>query len=719
MLVYHFETRRMPRPNHTSPREDMSRLNDLIRELHRRSLWQVLLIYVGGALFAYQAVQALTEGLGLPPWFPGLAVGLFIVGLPIVVATACVRQEPTPAGGREAPATETVSGEARREALARRRRLLTWRNAGLSMLVALALWGVAATAWMVFGSREVETAAAGERPSVAVLPLENRSGLEEDRYFTDGIHDEILTQLNKISGLSVKSRTSVMEYRDSPKNIREIGEELDARYLMEGGVQRAGQTVRINVQLIDAESDDHVFAETYDREMSLENLLAVQREVALRIADALETTLTTEERERIEKVPTENPEAYDYYLKGLEYLYGRPGLREENARYAQQMLERAVELDPGFAEAYARLAHLHVATYEFAHDRSEDRLTQAREAAKRALEIDPHLSWARFSLAYYYYATRGDDRALEQLEMAERGQPGLDRVAWLRGMILRRQGEWDEALNSFERALTLSPREPSFLFYVGDTYLSLRRYDLAEIYFDSALALEPDFLEVALVKAMVPLYGRGDTGPLRALLADMPPGFDPWGLFTLMHGWVEYLDRDYAAALDVLSDSEEEYLEIPGGIASVTVLRAYCHAWMGRIGRARATADSARRDLEARLSERPDDPDLHGLMGVAQAFLGRRDAAVRAAQRAVELRPISEDAVEGPGHVDNLATVYAVLGEVDAAVEQFDRYLSVPAPHSIEYILLDPGIDPIRDDPRFQALVEKYAGDRRTTSMAN
>jgi serine/threonine-protein kinase len=540
-----------------------------------------------------------------------------------------------------------------------------------------------------------------------VLPLENRSGLDVDRYFTDGIHGEILTQLSKISGLSVRGRTSVMEYRDSPKNLRQIGEELDARYLLEGGVQRAGGTVRINVQLVDSETDEHVFAETYDRELSLDNLLAVQRELALRIADALETRLTAQERERIERYPTNNIEAYDFYLRGLEYL-GRPGVRQENYENAQRMLERAVGLDPGYALAFGRLSTLHAEAYEYALDRSEQRLRLAREAADRAIRIDPELPEGHLALGYYYYVVRDLDLALEELAIAERGLPGSAWFLWVRALVLKRQGEWDEALASLERALALSPREPYLLFELGTTYFSLRSYEEAEAHFDRALALQPDAVEVAVLRAFVPLFGRGDTGPLRALAEAIPLAFDVTGGITVLRWYVNYLDRDYAAALEVVSQSEREYFESQSGVAPKTLLLGACYAAMGQTERARAAGDSARRDLEAWLRERPDDPLLHQSLSSAFALLGQKEEAIRAAQRAVELMPISEDAVDGPGFVRNLASIYARFGEVDAAVEQFDRYLSVPAPESIKSILLDRLIDPVRDDPRFQALVARY-----------
>ena len=682
----------------------MSRLKRLIHEIHRRSLWQVLMIYCGGAWVCYEIIDTITGRLALPDWLPVLAIILFLIGLPVVVATALVGEVEAPS-----PAPSEAEVAAAQVETRRTYRFLTWRNAAATFVIVLAAWGVVATGWMLFGRGPDEGAPADERPSIAVLPLENRSGLEDDRYFTDGIHDEILTQLSKISGLSVRARTSVMEYRDSPKGIRQIGEELDARYVMEGGVQRAGGTVRINVQLIDAESDDHVFAETYDREMSLENLLAVQREVALRIADVLESTLTAEERERIEKVPTENPEAYDFYLRGIEYM-GR--LTAEGTRYAQWMLERAVELDPGFALAYAELSQLHTSAYWFASDRSEERARRSREAAERALLIDPDLPEGHLALGrYYYHVQRDYDRALEELAIAERALPGDPRPLDWRGVIWRRQGKWEQALASLQRALTLNPRAPGLLYELGWTYLSLRRYDEAEGHFDRYASLQPEF--GALLKALVPLYERGNTEPLRKAFARTPLGLDLFGgdIITVLRAYAKYYGRQYAAALEVLSSSELEYFDWGdfGPISAPrTLLTGTFYTAMGDTGRARAAADSALRDLEVRLREQPDDPRLHVSSSQAHALLGQEQEAIGAAQRAVDLMPISDDAVHGPDYVRNLATIYAWFGEVDAAVAQFDRYLAVPAPGSVEFILLDPGIDPIRDDPRFQALVDKY-----------
>jgi len=690
----------------------MSRLEDLIREIHRRSLWQVLLIYCGAALVAYQAVQALTEGLGLPQWFPALAIVLFIVGLPVVLATAFVREgEPPRPAAAEAQSSivEAEAAGARHEA-GRRRRLLTWRNAGLSFMAALAVWGVVATGWMLFGDRGMDSGT--ERNMLVVLPFENL-GATEDEYFADGLTEEITARLASVSGLGVIGRTSAVRYKNTDKGIKQIGEELGVDYILEGTVRwqrrlEGRGRVRVTPQLVRVSDATHLWASVYEEDLA--DIFDVQESIARQVASELNVTLLEPERRALAAKLTANLEAYDNYLRGLEFYGGRPGLRLEDVQIAQRMLERAVELDPHFARAYAVLSDLHASAYEFALDRSEERLGQAREAADRALDIDPDLSYGHQVLGYYYYAIRDYDRALEELSIAERGLPGSTWLLHVRGFVQQRQGKWDESLASLERAVALNPRGPSLLTWLGLTYGSLRRYEEAETYFDRALAVQPDYLEAALVKAMIPLYRGGDTGPLRTLIESIPPSFDPWGLVTILHFWVEYLDRDYAAALEVISRSEREYFEWPGGSASKTLTMGMCFAAMDETDRAQAAADLARRDLEARLRERAGDPRLHVSLGLAHNVLGHKAEAIREAQRAVALLPISKDAWEGPDYVRNLANTYASFGEVDAAVKQYELYLSVPAnpSYSIKSILLDPAIDPIRDHPSFQALVDKY-----------
>ncbi len=558
---------------------------------------------------------------------------------------------------------------------------------------------------LLLGSR---SAASGvERKAIAVLPFENLSPDPDFAFFADGIHEEIISQLGKIASLHVISRTSVMEYREQRGNLREIADELGVTNVLEGTVRRAGDRVRITTQLIDAENDAHLWSENYERQLS--DIFAVQADIAHRVTSALEAELSAEEEESVAARPTDNLEAYDYYLKAIDYL-GRPSVRLDNFQNAQRMLEQAAELDPRFATAYAQLSVVHSFFYEYALDRSEERLRLARAAVDRALQIDPDLPYGHRVLGNYLYTVGEYDRALEELAIAERGLPGSG--LWVRGLIMKRKGRWDEALASLEGAVVLSPREPGLLFLLAQTLNSLRRYEEAETYYRKSLALQPDLVEARLAIAMIPLWRSGDTRPMRTLIDGIPPGFDPWGLVTVLRWYVEYYDREYAAALEVLSHSDLEYFEMgSSGFAQFFVPRtlylAMCYAALGQIDLAHAAADSARRDLEARLLEQPDDPRMRSSLGRAYALLGNKEAAIREGRRAVELEPISKDAVDGTYFVLNLGYTYARLGDVDGAVEQFERYLSVPAPGSIAFILADPSVDHVRDHPRFQALLTK------------
>ncbi|UCC83616.1 MAG: hypothetical protein JSW46_01405, partial [Gemmatimonadota bacterium] len=457
----------------------MSRLKRLIQEIHRRSLWQVLLIYCGAALVAYQAVQALTEGLALPHWFPALAVVLFIIGLPIVLATAFVHEvappkvtpaEPTPLTEAEAARVETEAAAVHLEAR-RRHRFLTWRNAVATFVIVLAAWGVVATAWLIFADRtepQEIVAAEGVQKSIAVLPFENIGGVEENEAFTDGIHDDILTHLYKIGDLKPIARTSVLRYRSTTMSVREIAEELGVATVLEGGVQRVGDRVRINVQLIDPETEQHLWAETYDSTLTAQNIFWIQTDIARRIAMALRATLSSEEEERIEARPTDNLEAYEYYVRGSDLL--RRPASEQNLRGAASMFEEAIALDAEFAGAHAALSRTYSSLYWLHFDRRDERLALALDAAHAALEINPELPEAHLALSYYYYyGSRDYERALEAVHVARgKGLPGSEYYT-LVAAIKRRQGDFESALALIRPALEEDPLSSGLLWDEGIT----------------------------------------------------------------------------------------------------------------------------------------------------------------------------------------------------------------------------------------------------------
>jgi serine/threonine-protein kinase len=682
----------------------MSQLKKLITEIHKRSLWQVLLIYVGGGWLVFEVVQTVTEGLGLPQWFPAFAALLLLTGLPVVLATAFVREGEAAATFSDPTLIPVEEGGS---AAARRRRLLTWRKAGLSFMAALALWGVAAAGWLLFGSGAGGThEVVEERPSVAVLPFVNRSGLEEDEYFTDGIHDQILTQLSKISGLSVRGRTSVMQYRESPKNLRQIGEELNARYLLEGGVLRAAGTVRINVQLIDAREDEHVWAETYDRALSVENLLAVQSEAARRVAEALRTTLTVDELERVEAKPTENVEAYEYFLRGNAHFRRRQLEREYYL--AVQMYETAVELDPGFAEAWALIARARIRLY-FVYGRVTE-LPAAEAAVNEALNLAPDLSEVQMALGdYYYYGRRDYDRALEHYTIVLREEPNNAEALASRAWIRRRQGDWEEAVAGLTGALEFDPQHDTYLFSLGDTYLLRRQYQEADHYFSRAMSLAPDLPGGHLGKVWLSLSRDGDSQRARQVLGETSQMIDPAVLLLSAE-----LGRSLVP-LALVRIFPDYFAQVLDGIAPATsrLDSAFYFLAKAQLGVSReetlaahAFYDSARAVLEATVQEWPNEHRPHALLGLAYAGLGRAEDAIRHGKKGVELLPVSKDARTGPSLVWSLAEIEVTVGDYDSAIDRLDLLLSIPSEISVPVLRMDPIWDPLRDHPRFQALLE-------------
>jgi TolB-like protein len=582
----------------------MSRLKRLIVEAHQRSLWQALLVYFGASFALVEVLDVFIERFGLPSWLFAVAVTLLLIGLPVVIVTSLAKEE---VYGDEVP-EEHAQAAAEED---RRLRFLTWRTAGLSFLVALALWGVVAAGLLLFGGYARPPGA--ERPSVAVLPLVNRSGLEEDVYFTDGIHDEILTQLSKIGGLSVRGRTSVMEYRYSPKNLRQIGEELNARYLMEGGVQRAGETVRINVQLIDSDTDEHVFVDTYDRELSLENLLAVQREVALRIADALEATLTPQEREQIEKAPTDNLQAYDDYLIGL-YKFNKTNM--EGWKAAIDDFQRSIDKDPSFALAYAMMAaaYNHLGYYSLAPPSALR--SRALEAAERAVALDNSLADAHAILAMAKMAFDWDWAAADQASQEGlRLNPNSTRALSARAFFLGYIGQHEESIELWKRFVELEPVAPHVNTRLGVGYLMAQRYDESISQLNKAVALEPDYLDAHIFLCYA--YAKKGMHEEAARESVIVTGYrQSWW----PEAWVLAVAGQSAQARELISQIPAEESEIPA------ISWYYLAAVLGELGEKDRAFDALERayrgrtpamtmlKIDGRLDSLRDDPRFEDLL---------------------------------------------------------------------------------------------------------
>jgi non-specific serine/threonine protein kinase len=544
---------------------------------------------------------------------------------------------------------------------------------------------------------------------LAVLPFENL-GASEDEYFADGITDEITSRLAVVEGLAVISRTSARKYKSTDKGLREIGQELGVEYVLEGTIRwdKRGEheKVRITPQLISVSDDVHLWAENYERE--IEDIFTVQADIATKIAETLGITLLESERRSLGSEPTENLEAYQAYLRGLEQAW-KPDFREDYFRLAIQMFERAVELDPEFALSYAALSKLHSQMHNEGFDRSEERLSWAKAAVEKALEFQPELPEAHLAFAYYYYwGYRDYERALEELALAESGLPNNSLVLAARAFIWRRQGKFERAVNRLKVAFELSPQDGRLPRGIGETYRIMRRRAEADRYYDLSISLSPDQQVSYGFKAYNYIAWLGDTKRALEVLKKMPGdrrsvqewSLDPWRL-----------ERNYEAILGFASTDPRPIIWRQDDALPPTLLAASAYYLMGERESAHASYDSARAILEKELDAHADDHRIHSALGIAYAGLGRNDEAIREGKRSVELYPVSKDAFDGTNGVRDLALIYTMVGEYDAAVDQIEYLLSIPSWVSYHDLRLDPFWDPLREHPRFQELLETYKID--------
>jgi TolB-like protein/Flp pilus assembly protein TadD/tRNA A-37 threonylcarbamoyl transferase component Bud32 len=576
-------------------------------------------------------------------------------------------------------------------------------------------WAAAFLAVMVVAvglllSRRVltRTAAPDSRRMVAVLPFKNL-GQPADQYFADGLTEEITTRLAGLSGLGVISRTSADQYRSTTKSLKQIGEELGVGYVLEGSVRwersatGPGQ-VRVTPQLIQVRDDSHLWAEKYDAELT--EVFRIQSNIAEQVTLALDVALRPPERAALAAPVTRSAEAYDLYLRGNEYA-SRSWQREEVSN-ALQFYERAVTLDPSFAAAQARLARTHLRMYWHFYDRSNRRLQLAKKAADAAVALAPDLPESHIALGYYYYHGLLDyDRALKEFELARRSQPSNSDLLSAIGYVERRRGRWQESLARFIEALRYDPRSSFRLFDVGDDYFSLRKFPEAEHYLDRAIALSPDWVNPYVYKAWLYVVWRGDLRAARAVLrqalsrVEVSRVAQAIGAGDRVSTSILSADSTFASLLDGVSLATFRSDE-----ARYHVLKADAAQFRGQTAVRRAHGDSARVAIETSIRSRPEDAKLHAILGLAYAHAGRNADAVRAAERAVALLPISRDAVSGPYLQSDLARVYVTAGKPDKAIAVLERLLKVSSSWvSPAELRVDPVWDPLRSHPRFQELV--------------
>jgi serine/threonine protein kinase/tetratricopeptide (TPR) repeat protein len=545
------------------------------------------------------------------------------------------------------------------------------------------------------------------RTMLVVLPFENL-GSPEDEYFADGITEEITSRLASLHGLGVISRTSAVKYKRTEKTLPEIGEELGVDFVLEGTIrwERGPDVnrVRVTPQLIRVSDDTHLWANSYER--PLESVFAVQADIAGHVVDAMNIALLEEERVALESQPTENLAAYHAYLQGKEDTL-HPDFSEEGMRLRIRLLEQAVQLDPNFALAYAELSKTHSALYWWSYDHTDDRLAKAKAAVEGALEIDPDLPQAHRALGYYHYWGHMDyERALEEFAIASRGLPNDAELLADIGYIWRRQGLNEESTENLKKAMELNPRDAHLPTQIALNYAQLRRFPEAVGWTDRSISLDPAQQYAYMVKASLYWWWRGDVELSRTALAAMPQsdGAVPTWFWTHQ----ELLEGDYQAALARVSVFAGDVLRTQHSFAPKDMLAGDAYFLMDRHDEARAAYERARVLLEAEAGERPGDPLVHKALARTYAGLGRKEDAVREAELAVELRPVSRDALLGPFIVMNLAAVYVRAGEHEKAMDTIEYLMSIPCPVMVGYFRMDPSFDALWEHPRFQQIMEKY-----------
>jgi TolB-like protein/class 3 adenylate cyclase/Tfp pilus assembly protein PilF len=554
------------------------------------------------------------------------------------------------------------------------------------------------------------TLAAPEK-SIAVLPFANLSSDKDNAYFADGIQDEILTRLSKIADLKVISRTSTQHYKSAPENLPEIARQLGVAHILEGSVQKSGDAVRINVQLIKAANDSHLWADIFDRKLT--DIFSVESEVARTIAEQLRVHLTGREEHVIAAKPTDNPEAYDAYLRGLAYSLKTLNT-PANALGAQKYLKEAVRLDPKFALGWALLSHVDARYYSTQSLQPTVALREeARQAAETALTLQPNLGEALLSKGYYYYACLKDyDGAVRYFEQARQLLPNSSRIPESLAYVERRQGQWDGSESYFKEAERLDPRNVNLLIQHAFSYRSLRRFPEALRKLDQVLNITPDDVDTLVEKAAL-AQAEGDLPRASAILAPLHPAADdPSALETQVYQAI--LERRPAEIIPRL----EEILAKPD--PALGYINGELRFWLGWAqevagdhAAARESWRQARSELEPFLKEQPENYILMEDLALTNMGLGNKADALILAESAMAVVPIEKDSLAGPFPIEILARVAARMGEYDRAIDALQKLLSIPSagamavgvPLTPALLLLDPMFDPLRKDPRFQKLV--------------
>jgi TolB-like protein/Tfp pilus assembly protein PilF len=680
---------------------------NIFTELKRRNVYRAAVAYGVVAWFLTQLTTQVFPFFEIPNFAVRFVVIALAAGFPIAMLLAWV-YEFTPEG--------VVRTEDLQPAQARSSQRATGRILDFIIIGALLL----VIAMLIVGRFPLyrQTGESISQKSIAVLPFENLSEDKANAYFAEGIQDEILTRLSKIADLKVISRTSTQHYKSTPENLHEIAKQLGVAHILEGRVQKSGDAVRVNVQLIKAADDSHLWADTFDRKLT--DIFLVESEVARAIADQLRAKLTGQEEQVIAAKPTDNVEAYDAYLRGLAYTL-KTGNTPANALGAQRYLREAVRLDPKFALSWALLSSLDSRGYLTETLQSTLALREeARQAAETALTLQPKLGEALMAKGYYYYSCLKDyDTAVRYFEQARQFLPNSSQIPESLAYVARRRGQWDRSESYFNEAERLDPRNVNLIAQHAVSYICLRRFPEALRKLDQILNITPDDMDTVATKAAI-AQAEGDLPRAATLLAPLRPTADnPDALGTQVYQAI--LERRPAPVIPRLKGilaKPDSALGFYNG--ELRFWLGWAQEVAGDHAAAQESWRQARSELESFLKEQPENSSLIGDLALTDMGLGDKAAALALTEQAMAVMSIEKDALTGPATIEILARVAARMGEPDRAIAALQKLVSIPyvgplavgLPLTPALLRLDPMFDPLRDDPRFERIVASLAPKR-------
>jgi len=681
-------------------------MSNFFGELKRRNVYKVAIAYAIVAWLLIQAASILFPTFEAPAWVMKVFVSAVILGFPVALIFAWAF-EITPEGIKRA---EDVSPA---ESIT--------HHTGRKLIWITVILAIMATGLFIYQVSRMKTALPRStvapdsiaEKSIAVLPFENLSRDPDNAFFTDGVQDQILTNLAQIADLKVISRTSVMQYKTGvQRNLREIGQQLGVAHVVEGSVQRAGNRVRVNAQLIDAGHDAHMWAQTYDRELA--DVFAIQSEIAKAIADQLQAKLSPNEKKAIDQPPTSDVTAFDLYSRGKTLILTTSfsAMGASNLRQAISLLDQAVARDPSFFLAQCELVRANDNLYSLGLEHTPARLALGDGALAAAIRLRPDAGDAHLARAgHLYRGYRDYDGALAELEIARRTLPNDPRVFELTGYILRRRGQREEGLRNLQRSAELDPRNFYTLQQIALSYSLLRLYSEQAAVLDRALSINPDDADTKVTRALIALDEKGDTQPVHQALDEIRAR-DPAAIKSVANSWLlcALADRDAAAAQNALVALGDN----PFGDDAVRLFRDFCEGLIARMrndeARARAAFTATRAEQEKRVQTQPDYGPALCVLGLIDAGLGRKEEALREGRRAMELLPVEKDSVNGAHMIWYFAIIAAWVGEKDLACEELAKAVQVRGGYvSYGRLKLLPFWDPLRGDPRFEKIVADLA----------